>query len=43
MVRVSTNTLKGMQERNAEYVQHRMQLPITDQQYLFWDDILTNH
>lgn len=42
MIRVSANTLQRMRERNAKYVQHRMQLPITDEQYLFWDDILTN-
>ena len=43
MVTVSHKTIKEMRDRNAEYVHHRMQIPITDEQYLFWDNILTNY
>ena len=43
MVAVKSEELEEMRSRNAEYVRHRMQIPITDEQYLFWDDILTNH
>ena len=43
MVAVKSEELEEMRSRNAEYVRHRMQVPITDEQYLFWDDILTNH
>ena len=43
MVAVSAEEIKEMRARNAEYVRHRMRIPITDEQYLLWDDILTNY
>ena len=43
MVAVKSEEFEQMRSRNAEYVQHRMKLPISDEQYLFWDNILTNH
>ena len=43
MVAVKSEEVEQMRSRNAEYVQHRMKLPISDEQYLFWDNILTNH
>ena len=43
MVAVKSEEVEQMRTRNAEYVQHRMKLPISDEQYLFWDNILTNH
>ena len=43
MVAVSAEEIKEMRARNAEYVRHRMRIPIADEQYLLWDDILTNY
>ncbi len=43
MVAVGYKTIEEMHARNVEYAHHRMQIPMTDEQYLFWDNILTNH
>ena len=43
MTNVSQLRREEMYARNAEYKQHRMAVPISDEQYLFWDDVLTNH
>ena len=43
MTNVSQLRREEMYARNAQYKQHRMAVPISDEQYLFWDDVLTNH
>ena len=36
MTNVNPLRREEMYERNAEYKQHRMAVPISDEQYLFW-------
>ena len=43
MTNVSQIRREEMYARNAKYKQHRMAVPVSDEQYLFWDDVLTNH
>ena len=42
MVVVRPKELDEMYARREEYIQHRLTLPITDEQYLWWDNILAN-
>ena len=41
MTNVSQIRREEVYARNAEYKQYRMAVPISE--YLFWDDVLTNH
>lgn len=43
MTNVSRIRREEMYARNAEYKRHRLAIPVSDEQYLFWDDLLTNH
>ena len=43
MVVVKPKELDEMYARREEYIQHRLTLPITDEQYLWWDNILANY
>lgn len=40
---LSTEALERMAARRAEYLAHRLKVPITEEQYLWWDDVITHH
>lgn len=43
MVEVTTSELNEILARRAEYMRHRLTIPISEEQYLWWDDVIANH
>lgn len=40
---LSERALEKIHTRRQEYLRHRNTVPITEEQYLWWDDVITNH
>lgn len=40
---LSSRTKAQIMTRRAEYLRYRLSVPITEEQYLWWDDVIANH
>lgn len=42
-IKLPVRVLEEIEARREVYLTHRLKVPISEEQYLWWDDVITNH